>query len=74
MSSRGSPPASTFALEAERRAHLEAHTDLLYEDGRRLVVGHGRGRPRQVTTAAGAVEVRTIARRASPWVGQERGR
>lgn len=47
-----------LALEAERRAHLEAHTHLLDEDGRRLVVGHGRGRPRQVTTAAGAVEVR----------------
>jgi transposase-like protein len=47
-----------LALEAERRAHLEAHTQLLDEDGRRLVVGHGRGRPRQVTTAAGAIEVR----------------
>jgi putative transposase len=45
------------ALEAERRAYLEAHAHLLDEDGHRLVVGHGYGRPRQVVTAAGAIEV-----------------
>ena len=47
-----------LALEAERRAYLEDHADLLDEDGRRLVVGHGHARRREVTTAAGAVEVR----------------
>jgi putative transposase len=47
-----------LALEAERRAYLEHHADLLDDGGRRLVVGHGYGQPREVTTAAGAVEVR----------------
>lgn len=47
-----------LALEAERRAYLEAHAHLLDDDGRRLVVGHGHGRQREVTTAAGAVDVR----------------
>jgi len=45
------------ALEAERRAYLEAHADLLDDHGHRLVVGHGYGRPRQVVTVAGAIEV-----------------
>jgi transposase-like protein len=45
------------ALEAERRAYLEAHADQLDENGRRLVVGGGHARPREVTTAAGRVEV-----------------
>ncbi len=48
-----------LALEAERRAYLEAHAQLLDEAGRRLVVGHGHGHPREVTTASGAVEVRS---------------
>ena len=47
-----------LALESERRAYLKAHAHLLDDDGRRLVVGHGHGRQREVTTAAGAVEVR----------------
>jgi putative transposase len=47
-----------LALEAERRAYLEEHAHLLDNDGRRLVVGHGHGRQRELTTAAGAVEVR----------------
>jgi putative transposase len=47
-----------LALEAERRAYLDDHAHLLDDDGRRLVVGHGHGRPRELTTAAGAVEVR----------------
>ena len=47
-----------LALEAERRAYLEDHAHLLDADGRRLVVGHGHGRQRELTTAAGAVAVR----------------
>ena len=35
------------ALEAERRAYLEAHAEVVGDDGRRLVVGHGSARPRQ---------------------------
>lgn len=46
------------ALEGERRAYLEAHVEAVGDDGRRLVVGHGYARPRQLTTGAGAVEVR----------------
>jgi putative transposase len=45
------------ALLAERRAYLDDHADELDGDGRRLVVGNGFARPRQVVTAAGAVEV-----------------
>ncbi len=44
------------ALEAERRAYLEAHADALDEAGRRLVVGNGYARPRDVMTGAGMVE------------------
>ncbi len=44
------------ALETERRAYLEAHADLLDEAGRRLVVGNGFARPRDVMTGAGMVE------------------
>jgi len=46
------------ALLAERRAHLEAHAELLDVTGHRLVVGNGFHRARIVTTGAGAVEVR----------------
>jgi transposase-like protein len=45
------------ALEAEVAAYIAAHTDQLDEAGRRLVVRNGHGRPRQVLTSAGAVEV-----------------
>jgi transposase-like protein len=45
------------ALEAERRAYLDAHTDERDEADRRLVVGNGYHRQREVTTAAGRVEV-----------------
>jgi hypothetical protein len=45
------------ALEAERRAYLEAHADQVDGDGKRLVVGNGHARERQVTTAVGRVEV-----------------
>jgi putative transposase len=46
------------ALEAERRAYLEAHAEVLDATGRRMVVGNGYAREREITTAAGRVEVR----------------
>jgi putative transposase len=45
------------SLLAERRAYLEAHADLLDTTGKRLVVGNGFARAREVTTGAGMVEV-----------------
>jgi putative transposase len=45
------------ALEAEVAAYIAAHAGELDEQGRRLVVRNGRAVPRQVLTAAGAVEV-----------------
>ena len=47
----------TVALEAERRAYLDAHADVCDVDGRRVVVGNGHHETRQITTAAGRVEV-----------------
>jgi putative transposase len=46
-----------LALEAERRAYLDAHAEALDATGRRLVVGNGSARPREVMTGAGMVEV-----------------
>lgn len=46
------------ALQAERRAYLEAHAQEVDVAGRRLVVGNGYARQREITTAAGRVEVR----------------
>jgi transposase-like protein len=46
------------ALQAEVVAYVEAHADQLDENGRRLVVRNGHHRPREVSTAAGAVPVR----------------
>src|SRR6185437_13180608 len=45
------------ALEEEVAAYYAAYAGERDEDGRRLVVRNGHARPRQVTTAAGAVEV-----------------
>jgi transposase-like protein len=45
------------ALEAERDAYLAAFADERDEDGRRLVVGNGRARPRVIATGAGPIEV-----------------
>jgi transposase-like protein len=45
------------ALEAEVAAYIAAHAGQLDERGRRLVVRNGHGKPRQVLTSAGAVEV-----------------
>ncbi|MQB02192.1 MAG: hypothetical protein GEU78_18400, partial [Actinobacteria bacterium] len=46
------------ALEAERRAYLDAHAGHVDATGRRLVVGNGYANERAITTAAGGVEVR----------------
>jgi len=46
------------ALEDEVAAYIAAHAAERDGNGRRLVVRNGHARPRQVTTAAGAVEVR----------------
>jgi hypothetical protein len=50
------------ALEAERRAYLQAHAHAYDEDGKRLVVGNGYARQRQITTAAGRVQVKAPRR------------
>ena len=46
------------ALQAEVAAYIEAHSDQVDVDGRRLVVRNGHHQPREVTTSAGAVPVR----------------
>ena len=54
------------ALLAERRAYLEAHASELDATGKRLVVGNGFARTREVTTGAGMVEASV------PWVDDRR--
>jgi transposase-like protein len=46
------------ALLAERQAYLDAHAELVDEVGKRLVVGNGYAKEREVTTGAGMVEVK----------------
>jgi len=46
------------ALLAERQAYLDAHADVVDETGKRLVVGNGYAKEREVTTGAGMVEVK----------------
>jgi putative transposase len=46
------------ALEAERRAWLDAHADVTDATGKRLVVGNGYLPERTITTGAGQVEVK----------------
>ena len=46
------------ALLAERQACLDAHADLVDGTGKRLVVGNGYAKQREVTTGAGMVEVK----------------
>jgi putative transposase len=61
------------ALEDEVAAYIAAHAAERDEQGRRLVVRNGHARPRQVTTAAGAVEVsapRVNDKRANPATGE----
>ena len=61
------------ALEAEVDTYLAAHHELTDERGHRLVRRNGHAQPRQVTTAAGRVEVvrpRVDDRRVDPVTGQ----
>jgi len=61
------------ALQAEVAAYVESFADQLDEDGRRLVVRNGYHQPREVLTAAGAVEVtapRVNDRRVDPDSGE----
>ena len=63
------------ALEAEVEAYLAEFAGERDEAGRRLVVRNGHARPRQVSTAAGAVEVtapRVNDRRVDPVTGARR--
>jgi transposase-like protein len=64
------------ALEAEVDDFLAAHAAERDEGGRRLVVGNGHARQRQVTTAAGAIPVRAprVDDRRSDLVSGERVR
>jgi putative transposase len=61
------------ALEAEVDTYLAAHHELTDERGHRLVRRNGHAQPRQVTTAAGQVEVvrpRVDDRRVDPETGE----
>jgi putative transposase len=61
------------ALAEEVAAYIAAHAGERDGDGRRLVVRNGHARPRQVTTAAGAVEVtapRVNDKRTDPATGE----
>jgi putative transposase len=63
------------ALEAEVAAHVDAHIGGVDQHGRRLVVRNGHAEPRQVMTAAGAVQVvapRVNDRRADEFTGERR--
>jgi putative transposase len=54
----GRPRDAEVALLAERQAYLGAHADELDATRKRLVVGNGYARQREVTTGAGMVEVK----------------
>jgi putative transposase len=63
------------ALRAEVAAYIDAHRGEVDGEGRRLVVRNGHHRAREVTTAAGAVEVRQPRvndRRVDPVTGERR--
>lgn len=63
------------ALEAEVAAYITAHVGEVDDAGRRLVVRNGHARPREVMTAAGAVQVtapRVNDRRVDEATGQRR--
>jgi transposase-like protein len=54
------------ALEAKVHDDLTAHAAERDERGRRLVVGNGHARGREVTTGAGAIPIRAPRGRAAP--------
>ena len=63
------------ALQAEVAAYVEAHSEELDENGRRLVVRNGHHAEREVSTAAGAVPVRAPRvddKRTDPVTGERR--
>lgn len=63
------------ALAAEVDAYIDAHTHEVDEDGQRLVVRNGYHRPRQITTAAGAIGItqpRVNDRRIDPATGERK--
>ena len=63
------------ALEAEVQVYVEAFAEERDEAGRRLVVRNGHAQPREVMTAAGAVEVtapRVNDKRTDPVTGERR--
>jgi transposase-like protein len=45
------------ALEAEVAAYIDAHRELVDEDGNRLVVRNGHARPRTLVTGAGPIDI-----------------
>lgn len=63
------------ALAAEVDAYIDAHAGEVDEDGQRLVVRNGYHRPRQITTAAGAIGItqpRVNDRRIDPATGERK--
>src|SRR3954467_3885057 len=63
------------ALEAEVAAYVDAHAGEVDEHGRGVGARNGRGEPREVMTAAGAVEVvapRVNDKRVDEATGQRR--
>ena len=51
------PPRRCSGWRAERQAYLERHAGAVDGEGRRVVVGNGYARAREITTAAGRVAV-----------------
>ena len=58
LAREGAQQMLAAALRAEVAAYIDAHLEEVDEAGRRLVVRNGFHEPRQVTTAAGSVEVK----------------
>ena len=54
---RGAKEMLVKALDIEVAEYLATHKDMVDENGRRLVVGNGKGKPRKVTTGAGAIDI-----------------
>jgi hypothetical protein len=48
----------SHALQIEAQDYIERHAGDRAADGRALVVGNGRARPRQVTTGSGTFKLR----------------
>jgi putative transposase len=73
LARQGARQMLAAALEAEVDDYLAAHAGERDEGGRRLVVGNGHARQREVTTAAGSIPVRAPRvddRRVDPVTGE----